>query len=251
MRRALIAVLLVLGVLASATIASAASLAVRPGTLTSLSRSHPCLGASPVVVVPASPTGAANTYTAVRTTLAPGCEGATVRLALTSPTGTVAQFQGTVVGGSVTAPITTAASYVVAAGYAVQAVVSGWGLRATWQATVQPTGQPIVPGNGVTVVASVAASAATPPAVCFRVTVAVASTVTGGGAIWGADLNTAASPWNGALTGYTASGAAAVTMSAPDAAGIIHIKGGNGAPEKLKYGESVVFTVCNTNPPPA
>lgn len=146
MKRMFVALLVVLGVLATATVGQAAQLTLTGGRLGTFGATQPCPGTA--TAVPSAAGGAG--FTAVSLTLPSAlCSGATLRLAVRNGTTRIAQGQAVVTGSTATV---TGLSYAAASTYTVSATVDGWGLPTTWSYTPPPaTSGPITAGNANTV----------------------------------------------------------------------------------------------------
>lgn len=235
MRRVLVALLVALGVIATVSVGHAAQLTVSPGSISTVTITHPCRGAD-AVVVPAGPTSATSTFTGATVSLPAGCDGATVQISLLNGTTLVAQGVGQVVG--TTATVTTTAPYVAVTGLTVQATVAGWGLPALWSWTAPSVG-PITPGPNTDLQTSW--QVVGPGQFCVTVTARVITSTSNGGDTWGANLNINEYPFNGATTGYTVTGD---VYLGPAANGVIPVMG-TGTKGKLKAGETITFTICH------
>lgn len=127
-RRPLIAALLVLGVLATAGFASAASLGVTGAQLGTFAAGHPCPG----TLQATTPTTTMQALT-VTVTAPATCAGRQLQVAVNDG---VNVRQGTAtapVSGSVT--VTLDGAYTPSTGVAVDATVSGWALATAWSYT--------------------------------------------------------------------------------------------------------------------
>jgi hypothetical protein len=125
----ILAVLVVLGLLATATIGHAASLPVASRSNLTFNVQHPCPGTA--ATVPSGASGA--TFSSVTVTLPSGlCTGRTVLLTVLNGATVVAQGQAQVAGSTATVPTGT---YTAGSSYTVRATVGGWDLPATWSYT--------------------------------------------------------------------------------------------------------------------
>jgi hypothetical protein len=234
-KRLVVALLVVLAALASATVGHAAAISVTSRSIASFVVQHPCPGLA--TAVPSSPSG--STFTGVTVTLpSAACAGRTVKLTVLNGATVVAQTAGVVVSGAV-ATFTTPA-YTAAAGYTVRAIVDGWNLPTTWSYTSAV--QPFTPGNPVTVVQSITWSTIG-TAQCATVTV---TTTTSSPSRWLVNLNIAGAPFNGATTGYVVnSGQVAFSPSATPQNGVIGIVGANNGWDTISSGQTRIFTICH------
>ena len=195
MKRTLLAAALVLGILASATVGHAATLAVNAGSLTSFTTGHPCEGSLAVT----TPTTAGTSSTVTVTVTPAACAGRTIAVAVDD--GAVVR-QGTA-SGAATVTITLDGAYTPSTSVQVAATIIGWGLPATWSYTPPPApGSTIIAGNAFTLVTA-GGWYTSGGLVCADVTVQAAEK---GNREWRVDVYTTAWPFNGATTGYVFSG---------------------------------------------
>lgn len=239
MKRVLGALLLVVGLVATATTGSAAQLAVAAGSLSASAVTHPCPGPD-AVVMPAGPTGAANTFTGATVSLPTGCDGSTVQLVLLDGATVVASGSGPVAG--TTATVTTTGAYVAATGLTVLATVSGWNLPAEWPWTAPPTAttNPITSGNADTVVVVGPFEVIGWHRFCVPITVDSTSDAT-----WRLRLDLNQRPFNGVsptaleMPGW-------VKIEPPGVVdGIVHLVRSGAVGSRAES-----FTLCATTPPP-
>ncbi len=132
-RRPLVALLLAVAVVGTATLGSAATLTVNAASISTFTVTHPCPGNATAV-----PAGASGTqFTGVTVTLpSTACNGRVVHVTVLNGTTVVRQGQATVVGA--TATVAGMAAYTAQSGYTVRATVSGWNLPTTWSYTPPP-----------------------------------------------------------------------------------------------------------------
>lgn len=236
-KRPLIAVLLVLGALATASVGSAASLTITGGSLGTHAAGHPCPGTLAATTDPTS-----IPVSTVTITPPAACVDRTVTVAVNDG---VNVRQGTATApasGSVTVGLD--GSYSPSATTQVAAVVSGWYLATGWTYTppVIPPG-PIVPGNANTVILPIIWTQPAQNQVCALVTV---TTNTQEKSPWLVNLNVAQPPFNGATSGYQiTTGQAEFTPSGTAQNGVLSIKGGNNGWDTLAQGTDRSFTVCH------
>ena len=197
-KRPLIAVLLVLGVLATASVGSAASLTIAGGSLGTHAAGHPCPGTLAATTAPTS-----LPVSTVTVTAPPSCVGRTV---------TVAVNDGVNVReGSVTAPASGSVTVGLDGSYSpstttqVAAVVDGWNLPTSWTYLPPPTSV-IVPGNGDTIL-TVGGWFTSGTLTCAPVTVFI----TTGNRTWLVNVDTAAAPFDRAAPVFTGEDVAKVT----------------------------------------
>ncbi len=244
-RRAVVAVLLVLGVLATAGIASAASLNVRTASLGAFTASHPCPG-----TLAATTTTTTGTASTVQVTAPAACASRLLRVAVDD--GSVVR-EGTVTApasGSVT--VTLNGTYTPSTGVVVAGTVDGWSLAATWAYTppAPPTTGPVTAGTSWTTIPSLTwPTLVNGRQACFAVTVSTSNT--GGQEEWALVLDTNQRPFNGATTGYQIGGADGGRVrfaSTTPTAGRLTIVG-IGDDRKLRSPDSLSFSVCNYGTP--
>ena len=246
-KRPLIAVLLVLGVLATASVGSAASLTIAGGSLGTHAAGHPCPGTLAATTAPTS-----LPVSTVTVTAPPACAGRTLTVAVNDGVNVRQGIATAPASGSVAVGLN--GTYSPSAGTQVAAVVNGWYLATSWTNTppvVPPTSGAVTPGTSWTDIRSL-----TWPTVqagqqfCFAVTV---STTNGNGQQdWALNLNVAQRPFNNATSGYQLGGAdagkVAFTSEVP-VGGVLQIVGTNSY-KKLRSSDSLSFTVCNDDTPP-
>lgn len=122
-----LAALVVGGLLAAASFASAASLSLNAGTVTALVGEHPCAGQAT-----ATPTsGSGTTYLATSVTVPPGCAGLSLGVTLLQGTAVVRSGTATVASSGATV-VTFATSYTASSTMTIQATVGGWDLPTSW-----------------------------------------------------------------------------------------------------------------------
>lgn len=233
MKRLLLAVLLVVGLVATVGVGHAAGLQVAAGGLTSLRVDHPCTGQA--TARPSAPSG--STFTGVTVTLpSTACSGRLVKATVLS--GTTIVVQGSVVVSGTTATLVVPA-YTAGSSYTVGAVVDGWNLPTTWSYGAPP--QPFTPGNSATVVQTIAWGAGGDPR-CAAVTVTASTRQS---ALWLVNVNIAAAPFNGATTGYRlTSGQVAFYPSATPQNGVIGVVGTNNGWDNVTSSQTRTFTLC-------
>lgn len=128
-RRLLAAAVTVAAVLGALTLASAASLPVSPGAMTSTTAPRPCDNGATAT----APAGSGPTYTAVRLTVPVNCVSRSVQVTLVDGGG-VAHSSVSTVMASVTQDVSVS-NYTAAAGLTVVATVDGWSLGTNWSYT--------------------------------------------------------------------------------------------------------------------
>lgn len=229
-KRPLIAVLLVLGVLATASVGSAASLTIAGGSLGTHAAGHPCPGTLAATTAPTS-----LPVSTVTVTAPPSCVGRTV---------TVAVNDGVNVReGSVTAPASGSVTVGLDGSYSpstttqVAAVVDGWNLPTSWTYLPPPTSV-IVPGNGDTIL-TVGDWYLQGSLVCVDVTAKSRA----GNKVWAIDVDSSAAPFSGSapiLGGPDA--AKAILQGTPG--GLMTISGAPGWEKVHQADPALLFQLC-------
>jgi hypothetical protein len=122
--------LAVVGLLAAASFASAASLSLNAGSVTTVVSGHPCAGQAT-----ATPTsGSGTTYLATSVTVPPGCAGLSLGVTLLQGTAVVRNGTATVASSGATV-VTFAGSYTASSTMTIRATVGGWDLPTSWTFT--------------------------------------------------------------------------------------------------------------------
>ena len=233
-RRPLAALLLALGVVATATLGSAATLTVNAASISTFTVTHPCPGN----LAATTPT-TAGTVSTVSVDPPDACAGLMIAVAVND--GAVVR-QGTATApatGSVT--VTLDGAYTPSeTGITVLAIVDGWHLDTTWGY------DPPAPPADVIV------------AVGFRVAVTLGDWYDDGGLVcvpvevwseagnrtWRVDIDTTASPFNGSTPTFTGLHAAFLAVGPGDGPGWISVTG-VGAYSTVQHNKtSIEFNVC-------
>lgn len=236
-----IAALLLLGALATASVASAASISVNAGAMDTFTVGHPCHG----TLAATTPT-TTGTVSTVSVTPPAACAGRTVAVAVND---------GTVVrNGTATAPasgsvtVTLNGAYTPSTTTQVAATASGWHLDTSWSYTppAPPATGPIVPGNAQTVITDIAWTQPAQNQVCVDVTV----TTNAASSWWRVDLNVNQPPFNGATSGYQLDGNVQfIPGSGTAVGGVLGIEGSNPGWGRLNPGATRTFEVCHWGTP--
>ena len=236
-----IAALLLLGALATASVASAASISVDAGAMDTFTVGHPCHG----TLAATTPT-TTGTVSTVSVTPPAACAGRTVAVAVND---------GTVVrNGTATAPasgsvtVTLNGAYTPSTTTQVAATASGWHLDTSWSYTppAPPATGPIVPGNAQTVITDIAWTQPAQNQVCVDVTV----TTNAASSWWRVDLNVNQPPFNGATSGYQLDGNVQfIPGSGTAVGGVLGIEGSNPGWGRLNPGATRTFEVCHWGTP--
>ena len=236
-----IAALLLLGALATASVASAASISVNAGAMDTFTVGHPCHG----TLAATTPT-TTGTVSTVSVTPPAACAGRTVAVAVND---------GTVVrNGTATAPASGSVTVALNGAYTpstttqVAATASGWHLDTSWSYTppAPPATGPIVPGNAQTVITDIAWTQPAQNQVCVDVTV----TTNAASSWWRVDLNVNQPPFNGATSGYQLDGNVQfIPGSGTAVGGVLGIEGSNPGWGRLNPGATRTFEVCHWGTP--
>lgn len=236
-----IAALLLLGALATASVASAASISVNAGAMDTFTVGHPCHG----TLAATTPT-TTGTVSTVSVTPPAACAGRTIAVAVND---------GTVVrNGTATAPasgsvtVTLNGAYTPSTTTQVAATASGWHLDTSWSYTppAPPATGPIVPGNAQTVITDIAWTQPAQNQVCVDVTV----TTNAASSWWRVDLNVNQPPFNGATSGYQLDGNVQfIPGSGTAVGGVLGIEGSNPGWGRLNPGATRTFEVCHWGTP--
>lgn len=213
--------------------AHAARLDVRAGVLTAESAGHPCPG---TLAVTTTSTGSSSS---VRVTAPTTCAGRTVAVAV--PAGTAVRQGSGVLPPGGTLDVALDGAFTPSTALAVQATVSGWHLPVTWTWAGRAA---ITPGNAWTGMTQTWRTQGT--TVCVDVSVWTTTSQR-----WRIALDTTASPFNGATSGYQLSPGWAQLESPTPVGGMLHIDGGPGANGTRPATNPAVVTICLPNPPPA
>jgi hypothetical protein len=152
-RKLLTVALVAAALLAGVSLASAASLPLDGGILTSATATRPCPGTATATAA----TGSGPTYSAVSVTVPAGC--ANKRLDVTLLNGSTVLRSGTApVASSGATTVTFTGTYTASSSLTVLAIVDGWNLPTTWSFTLPPIWCTVVSGGdaGATCTATVA-----------------------------------------------------------------------------------------------
>lgn len=229
-RRPLVALLIALAVVATATIGSAAALTVNAASISLPSYPGRCSTAT-VQVTNASATSVALTIPA-------GCYGLSGKLRLVGASGALAPSDTTfTLPASGTTTTITVPVYTETAVTAVALVIDGWGMPTSWT-YLPPPASVIVPGNGDTIL-TVGGWYLQGSLVCVDVTAKSRA----GNKVWAIDVDSSAAPFSGSapiLGGPDA--AKAILQGTPG--GLMTISGAPGW-EKVHPGDpALLFQLC-------
>lgn len=128
MRRRLIAAVVALLAIGGVVLASASSLSVDGGTLTTLDGQNPCPGSAAATASNSASPGS-QTFTGISVTLPTGCGSRAVQVALLDGTTVVTSAAGTIDGSGV---LTASTTYPASGTLTVQLTADGWAVPATW-----------------------------------------------------------------------------------------------------------------------
>jgi hypothetical protein len=226
----LLAVVLVLGVLATSTVGHAAVLPVVSRSVGGFTTAHPCAGTATATPT----TGTARTFTQISVALpSAACTGLLVMLTVVNGSTLVVQGMATASGANA---LITVPSYVAGTGYTVRATIGGWNLPTTW--SYMPPAQPFTTGNGETVIESIVWSGR-----CADIAVTTSTTRQ---SPWRVNVNIAAAPFDGATTGYSVAGNTVGfdPASGIPSNGVLGIVGTVNGWDTLSANQRRSFTVC-------
>lgn len=236
-----IAALLLLGALATASVASAARVSVNAGALDTFTVGHPCFG----TLAATTPT-TTGTSSSVEVTPPEACAGRTITVAVND--GTVVRQGTTTAPASGSVIVTLSGAYTPSTTTQVAATVSGWHLDTSWSYTPPedppPATGPITPGNDQTVITAIDWTISNSNQACAEVTV---TTNTAQNSWWRVNLNIDQAPFYGATSGYQLGGGPVefVPGSGTAVNGVLGIQGSNNGWGRLSQGSTRTFTVCH------
>jgi len=152
-RKLLTVALVAAALLAGVSLASAASLPLDGGILTSATATHPCPGTATATAA----TGSGPTYSAASVTVPAGCTGKQLAVRMTSGA-TVLTGTATVTASNVAVVSFAPTTYNATSAWTILAIVDGWNLPTTWSFTLPPIWCTVVSGGdtGATCTATVA-----------------------------------------------------------------------------------------------
>ncbi|MBX9245788.1 hypothetical protein ICW40_13350 [Actinotalea ferrariae] len=130
MKRIALAVVLLIALIGSASMGSAASLTVRGGVIDTFTNARPCADGATAT----GPSTTTATQTAVRLTVPADCVGKTVQVTIVDAAG-VPHSSAPTLMTTVTRDIPVAGGYTGTSNLVVRATVDGWNLATTWSYT--------------------------------------------------------------------------------------------------------------------